>query len=451
MRVDERIFKAYDIRGTYPDQLNEEIAYLIGGAIVNVIRGRLIAVGRDVRVSSPALERALVRGITDAGADVVIMGVIPTDAMYFAVGKYEFDGGVMVTASHNPPEYNGFKISRAQAIPLSGDEGLPEIKRIVMSGKFRAAKTPGTVHSKEILEDYINHCLSFINIDELLPFKIAIDATNGVAGIVLERLLQYLPFKVIKLFFEPDGRFPNHLPDPMDEKNREALRQAVLKNKCDFGVIFDGDADRMFMVDEHGEFIGGDMIVAMVARKMLSIEPGATIVHNLICSKVVDEIIEKYGGKAVRSRVGHAFLKPLMRQHNAIFGGEHSGHYFFRDHWYADSGMIAFLVATDVLSQEEKKPSELIAEMDHYFRSGEINTRVSDRWRTIECVAKKVEELTGQKADRLDGITFDFGEWWFNIRPSNTEPLLRLNVEATSKELMEEKRDWILGIIEECK
>jgi len=449
--LDERIFKAYDIRGIYPTQLDDKTAYLIGGATVNVISAKRVVVGRDVRISSKSLERALIRGLSDAGATVDILGEISTDAMYYAVGKYGYDAGVMVTASHNPPEYNGFKISKADAIPLSGDSGLPEIKRIVKLGKFRISRYPGSIQSRQILDEYVRHCLGFINLKNLKPFRIAIDAANGVAGIVLEKILPLLPFKVEKLFFEPDGNFPNHFPNPMAPENTEVLRKEVLKKHFDFGVAFDGDADRMFLIDEKGNFVSGDMIVAMVARKMLRQESGSAIVHNLICSKTVIDVINKYHGIPIRSRVGHAFLKPLMRENNAIFGGEHSGHYFFRDHWFADSGLIAFLVVAEVISEEEKSISQVIADIDRYYRTGEINTEVRDRWETLECVVAKVSELTGVEPDRLDGITFTYDNWWFNIRPSNTEPLLRLNIEADSPELRDEKLRWVLDIINECK
>ncbi len=449
--VDEKIFKAYDIRGTYPDQLNEDVAYLVGGAFVQVIGAKKVAVGRDIRLSSEALEQALVRGITDAGADVELIGVVSTDALYFAVGKYGYDGGIMITASHNPPEYNGFKMCKRDAIPLSGDSGIPEIKRIVQSGSFRKAGKPGIVARKDILDDYITHCLSFIQRLHLCSFSIAVDAGNGVAGVILPHLFERLPFKVEKLYFEPDGNFPNHLPSPIEPENTKDLRELVVRKNYDFGVAFDGDADRMFIVDEKGNLVGGDMITAMVARKMLQRFPGSAIVYNLICSKTVPETIEKYGGKPIRSRVGHAFIKPLMRKHNAVFGGEHSGHFYFRDHWYADSGLIAFLVVAELLSELEKRPSEVVAEMDHYYRTGEINIKVADRHRTLERVAEIVQKETGAQPDRTDGITFDFGDWWFNLRPSNTEPLIRLNLEANSPELRDEKKEWVLSIIEQAK
>lgn len=447
---DASIFKAYDVRGIYPKQLNEEIAYLIGGALVETLSCENVAVARDNRLSSESLQQALVRGITDAGADAYILDILPTDGLYFAVGRFEFDAGVMITASHNPPEYNGFKMCMKNAVPLSGDHGLPQIRDIVRFGRFRKPQKPGNVFLKNVLDDYITHCLKFVNISKLESFDIAIDAGNGVAGVVLPALLRKLPFKVTPMFFEPDGNFPNHIPNPIESKNTEALREKVVGENLDFGVAFDGDADRMFIIDDTGRTIGGDIITAMVARKILSHFPRSTIVYNLICSKIVPETINRYGGTPIRSRVGHAYIKPLMRQHNAVFGGEHSGHFYFRDHWYADSGIIAFLVVTELLSELRKKPSEVVAEMDKYYRTGEINKYVADREKSLNCIADIVEKETGVKADTTDGITFEFDDFWFNIRPSNTEPLLRLNLEANSKELMEQKRDWILKIMERC-
>ena len=340
---------------------------------------------------------------------------------------------------------------KKNAIPLSGAYGIPEIKNIVRKGKFQIAGKPGVVHRRDILDDYITHCLSFVNVNNILPFHIAVDAGNGVAGVILPRIFEHLEFRVKPLYFEPDGSFPNHLPSPIEPENTAELRNIVVEKNLDFGVAFDGDADRMFIIDEKGNLIGGDIVTAIVAKKMLQKFPQSAIVYNLICSKTVPETISKYGGKPIRSRVGHSFIKPLMREHNAIFGGEHSGHFYFREHWFADSGLIAFLVASELFSEEEKTPSQLIEKMDKYFRTGEINTRVDDRQRTLHQVAERVEQETGVKADTIDGITFDFGDWWFNLRPSNTEPLIRLNMEASSQELLNEKKEWILQIIQESK
>jgi len=444
---DLSIFKAYDIRGIVPEQLNEQAAYLIGGAIVQTLSSKYVAVAKDVRLSSDSLERALIRGITDAGANVDMLGVAPTDALYFAVGKFGYDAGIVITASHNPAKYNGFKICREKAIPLSADEGLPEIRDIVRYGRFRFADRPGTISQKDIMVDYLLHCLSFVSIAKLLPYRIAIDAGNGVAGVFLPKLMAMLPFHISELFWETDGTFPNHLPSPIEPENTEHLRRTVIEKKLDFGVAFDGDADRMFIIDEGGNFVGGDMVTAMVSRKMLQRYPQASVVYNLICSKTVPETVKRYGGKPIRSRVGHAFIKPLMREENAVFGGEHSGHFYFRDHWFADSGLIAFLVVAELLSDEGKTPSQLISTMDRFYRTGEINSRVADRQKTLEAVSDALYLQTGVNPDTIDGITFDFGDWWFNLRSSNTEPLIRLNLEASSHQQMIEKRDWVLDLI----
>jgi len=448
--TDLSIFKAYDIRGIVPKQLDANAAYLAGGAFVQTIQAKDIAVAKDVRISSDMLERAFIRGATEAGANIDLLGTIPTDALYFAVGKLGYDGGAMITASHNPAEHNGFKLCREKAIPLSGDSGLPEMKAIVREGKFRTAAAPGHVHNRLVLTDYIMHCLSFVNITKLSPFRIGIDTGNGVAGIVFSKLIEELPFHIHPLFFEPDGNFPNHLPNPIEPENTAVLRRLIIEKGLDFGVAFDGDGDRMFIIDELGNLIGGDMITAIVARKMLQRYPKSSIVYNLICSRTVPDVIKRFGGTPIRSRVGHAFIKPLMRENNAAFGGEHSGHFYFRDHWFADSGLIAFLIAAELFSEEGKTPSQLISAMDKYFRTGEINTRVSDREKTLDCVAAEVSKQTSVQPNTTDGTTFSFPDWWFNLRPSNTEPLLRLNLEASSEKLMAEKRDWLLEIIRKC-
>jgi phosphomannomutase len=353
----------------------------------------------------------------------------------------------MITASHNPPKYNGFKICREKAIPLSSDDGLPQIKQICIEGRFKKRVSKRKIESADICDKYLAHCLSFIDISKLKPFKIAVDAGNGVAGLFLPKLFKKLPFEVTELFFEPDGNFPNHLPSPIEPENTEVMRRIVVEKKLDFGIAFDGDADRMFIVDENGTLLGGDMVTAMVSRKMLQREPNSAIVYNLICSKTVPDMIGKFGGKPIRSRVGHAFIKPLMRANNAIFGGEHSGHFYFRDHWFADSGLIAFLVCAQLLSEEGKTPGKLVAEMDKYFRTGEINTTVSDRDKTLYGVKKAIFAKFNISPDETDGLTFDFGDWWFNLRPSNTEPLIRLNLEASSHADMIEKKNLIVDII----
>jgi len=445
MKFDSSIFKAYDIRGTVPDQLDGETTYKIGYALAAQLKPSTIAVGRDMRLTSNELFDNLARGINDYGVDVVDLGLISTDGLYFAVGKFGFDGGVMITASHNPKEYNGFKVCRKNAEPLSGQEGLNQILKFIQDGT-KIAKSPsrGVVVRKDISRGYAAHCLSFIDSSKVKPFKIVIDAGNGMAGATLPPILVKLPIEAITLYFDLDGTFPNHPASPIELENLADLRKKIAETNADFGVAFDGDADRMFLVDKSGTQIGGDMVTALVAKSLLSKHPGETILYNLICSKAVPELIERMGGIPIRTRVGHALIKPLMKKYNAIFGGEHSGHFYFRDNWFADSGLIAFLVCLELLSIENRPLHEMVKEIDPYFRSGEINSRVS----SISEKIKQVSEVfqSGQQ-NTLDGLTITYDDFWFNLRPSNTEPLLRLNVEARSKETLELKTKQLLKII----
>ncbi len=443
--VDPSIFKAYDIRGTYPDQLNQKIAYKIGRALVLYLKPERVAVGRDMRLSSPKLYEGLTRGIVEGGADVIDIGLVSTDCLYFTVGKFRYDAGVMITASHNPPEYNGFKLCKGEAVPLSLESGLDRIRELVLKNDFPAPQKWGLVKRKDVDEAYVQHVLSFVNPQKIKPFKIVIDAGNGMAGKIIPQLFLYLPCKVIPMFFELDGSFPHHLASPIEPENIASLRERVLAEKADLGAAFDGDADRMFLVDEKANPLGGDTVTALVAKNLLRKEKGATILYNLICSKAVPQLIEKEGGRAIRTRVGHALIKPLMKKHDAIFGGEHSGHFYFRNNWFADSGLIALLVCLELFSEENQPISELVKSIDPYFRSGEINSRLENIPQKLRQIEK---HYSNGKIDHLDGLTVDFGDWWFNLRPSNTEPLLRLNVEATSKKLMEEKKEELLKLIQ---
>src|SRR6266700_969405 len=407
---DPTIFSAYDVRGIYGENLTDEVAYRIGRAAVLYLNVPEIAVGRDMRLSSPQLADALLQGMVDQGVNAVELGMTTTDELYFAVGKFNYPAGVMITASHNPGNYNGMKFCRAQAFPISLDSGLADIRDLALRGNFPEP------------------------------------AANGMAGMVVPRVFMHLPCELVPLYFELDGSFPNHPANPIEPANTEELRRKVRELHADLGAAFDGDADRMFPVDEQGNMVDGSMVTAIVANSLLHKHPGETILYNLIVSKSVPELINSLGGHAVRTRVGHSYIKAEMRQLNAIFGGEHSGHFYFRDNWYADSGLIAFLTTLELVSVEGKPLSELLKPLDHGFRSGEINTRVRD----VQKKLKEIEEYFGKEAksiDHLDGITLDFGDWWFNVRPSNTEPLLRLNVEANSKELMEQKRDEVLALI----
>jgi phosphomannomutase len=443
-KIDQKIFKAYDIRGTYPDQVNKGIAYKVGRGLVEYLSAKSVAVGRDMRLSSPELHEGLARGIVEGGCDVIDIGLVSTDCLYFAVGKFGYDAGVMITASHNPPEYNGFKMCRKEAVPLSGEAGIDQMKRLILKDDFPPPKKLGTIEKRDIEGAYVQHLLSFVDKDKIRPFKLVIDAGNGMAGKIIPRLFSHLECKVIPMFFELDGSFPHHLASPIEPENIAPLRERVLAEKADLGAAFDGDADRMFLVDEKAGPLGGDMVTALVAKNLLTKEKGATILYNLICSKAVPQVIESSGGKPIRTRVGHALIKPLMKKHNAIFGGEHSGHFYFRNNWFADSGLIALLVCLELISEENRPLSALVRSIDPYFRSGEINSRVDD-------IPKKLEEIERQYSsgvlDRLDGITVDYGDWWFNVRPSNTEPLVRLNVEADTEEKLGEKREELLRLI----
>jgi phosphomannomutase len=352
----------------------------------------------------------------------------------------------MITASHNPPEYNGFKMCKKDAVPLSGESGIDQIKKLVLEDKFSFPPKSGKIEKVDLDEAYVAHVLSFVNQKKIKPFKIVVDAGNGMAGKIIPKLFSHLPCRVIPMFFELDGSFPNHLASPIEPQNIAPLRERVIKERADLGAAFDGDADRMFLVDENAVPLGGDMVTALVAKNLLKKEKGATILYNLICSKAVPEVIEKEGGKAIRTRVGHALIKPLMKQHNAIFGGEHSGHFYFRNNWFADSGLIALLVCLELISEENEPLSSLIKSIDPYFRSGEINSRVGNIPRKL----KEIEEHYSEgKVDHLDGLTIDFGPWWFNIRPSNTEPLLRLNIEANSPDILDLKKKEVLKLIRE--
>lgn len=444
MDFDSSIFKAYDIRGIFPDQLNGDLAWSIGNALAGYLKTTSIAVGRDMRLSSDELFDSLSRGIVDAGVDVVDLGQVSTDGLYFAVGKYGYDGGVMITASHNPKEYNGFKICRQQALPLSGQEGLDKIKSAIEDDLIVTSPHRGNIARRDISAEYAEHCLSFIDLSAIKPFKIVIDAGNGMAGATLPPVFEKLPIEMIPLYFELDGSFPNHPASPIEPENLVDLQKKIAETSADFGVAFDGDADRMFLVDRHGKQIGGDMVTALVADNLLAKNRGETILYNLICSKAVPELVERNGGKAVRTKVGHALIKPLMKKHNAIFGGEHSGHFYFRDNWFADSGLIALLVCLELLSKADKPLDEIVSGIDPYYRSGEINSKVTSATDKIEEVAKYFSD--GEQ-DRIDGLTVNYDDFWFNLRPSNTEPLLRLNVEAKSKKVLETKTKEILKII----
>ncbi len=431
----DAIFKAYDVRGTYPDQLDESVARGVGNAFVGFTGAARVLVGRDVRPSGTSLTAAFVEGARAAGADVVDLGLASTDLVYFASGFLDSPAAVF-TASHNPAQYNGIKMCGARAAPIGEETGLLAIKEAVADGRFEEAATPGTVESRDLLPDYVQHVRSFVDLDVLAPLRVVADTANGIGGLVVPAVFDGLPFDLSMLFAELDGTFPNHPADPINPENVVDLQQAVVDERADVGLAFDGDADRVFLVDDRSQPLSGSLTTAIVASSILerlssdAPEADRTVVHNLICSKAVPEVVRELGGVPVRTRVGHSFIKQVMAETGAIFGGEHSGHYYFRDNYRADSGLIAALVVLEKLSRAGTSLSELRKPFERYADSGEINTRVDDPAAVIDDVAKKYADA---QQDRLDGLTVDLGDWWFNLRPSNTEPLLRLNLEAADE------------------
>ncbi len=440
------VFKAYDIRGIVPDQLNTELARAVGAAFAGFAGSERILVARDMRPSGVELTNAFAAGVTAAGVDVVDLGLTSTDELYFASGSMEA-AGAMFTASHNPAHYNGIKLCLAGARPVGADTGLRQIRAAVAAiGRDGPPNSPlpGTVSRADVLDAYAAKVRSFVSLSALEPLKVIADTANGMGGLVVPAVFSALPFDLEILFGELDGTFPNHPADPIQPDNLVALQRRILETGADVGLAFDGDADRCFLVDDKGVPLSGSTTTALVAAAMLEKHPGATILYNLICSKAVPEVIRERGGVPVRTRVGHSFIKAIMADTDALFGGEHSGHYYFRDNYRADSGSIAALVVLEVLSKAGHPLSELRAEFDRYSDSGEINTQVADPLAVIEAVAARFE---GAPQDRLDGLTVDLGEWWFNLRPSNTEPLLRLNLEAADRDLCVTRTEEILSLV----
>jgi phosphomannomutase len=445
--LEHKVFKAYDVRGLYETELDEDGAYAIGRAYVEHFEPEKIAVGRDVRLSSPSMAASVIRGATDAGVDVLDLGLVGTEMVYFAVGALELDGGAMVTASHNPKEYTGMKIVRRGALPVGGESGLLEIRdRALSLQDVSGGQTPGQVQGYDIWPAYVDRVLSFVDPAAIKPLRVVIDAANGMAGVMLPPVLERLPIEAVRYYFEPDGTFPNHEPNPLLPENREFIIERTKAESADFGVAFDGDADRCFFVDDAGEFVPGDFVTALLAELVLEKNPGAKIIYDVRASWAVPEAIERAGGIPLINRVGHAYIKHRMREEGAIFGGEVSGHYYFRDFSQADSGVVPFLLMLELVSLREQKLSEILRPLrERYFLTGELNTPVPD-------VALKLQELKERfgpqgEVSHLDGISVTGEDWHFNVRPSNTEPLLRLNLEARSEDLMEKKRDEVLDVI----
>ncbi|MGH2746669.1 MAG: phosphomannomutase/phosphoglucomutase [Actinomycetota bacterium] len=436
------IFKAYDIRGVYPEELDEDAARCIGAAFCEFTGAGRVVLGRDMRTSSQGLAEAFARGAGHAGAEVLDVGLVSTDALYFASGRLDLPGA-MITASHNPPRYNGFKPCRRGAAPIGSESGLAEIRARAEEIEV-PPDAPMAIDETDVLDDYAEHCRALVDFDALRPLKVAVDAGNGMAGRTVPIVFAPLPFQVVPLFFELDGTFPNHPASPIEPENLVDLQKAVLDKGCDVGIAFDGDADRMFLVDERAQVISGSITTALVAERLLKKNPGETILYNLICSWTVPEVIEENGGRPVRTRVGHSFIKDIMAETGAIFGGEHSGHYYFRNNFRADSGMIAALLVLEALSLTDQPLSRALEPYRRYEASGEINSEVTDQQRTLELLA---DVYSDGKQDLTDGLTVEYDDWWFNCRPSNTEPLLRLNLEARTALLMEEKRDEVVAVI----
>ncbi len=440
------IFKAYDVRGTYPDQINEDLARAIGSAFATFAEAPQIVVGRDMRPSGVALVEAFADGVRAAGVEVLDIGLASTDFLYFASGHLNAPGA-MFTASHNPAAYNGIKMCMAGAKPIGVESGLKEIEELThVFLATPASGDPAPMRETPLMAEWVAHVLSFVDASAMRPLKIVADTANGMGGFVVPQIFASLPFEVEIMYEELDGTFPNHPADPLNPDNIVDLQQRVREVGADIGLAFDGDADRVFLVDEQGGPISGSTTTAMVAASMLSKNPAATILYNVICSKSVPAVIEENGGTGVRTRVGHSYIKAKMAETNAIFGGEHSGHYYYRDNFRADSGIITALVVLELLSRASVPLSVLVAPFNRFAASGEINTEVTSPAASVAAIAAQIAEA-GATIDELDGLTADFGDWWFNLRPSNTEPLLRLNVEAPTENAVAEHVAWVRSLI----
>ncbi len=444
------IFKAYDIRGIYPDQIDETLARAIGSAFATFVGTPSIAIAKDMRPSGDSLTLAFGEGARAVGCQVIDLGLASTDFLYFAAGRLDMPGA-MFTASHNPAQYNGIKMCLAGAKPIGADTGLVEIERLTTRFLANPAAEPlAELHSRDLLPEWVQHVLSFVDLGALRPLKIVADTANGMGGFVVPKVFGDLPFEVEIMYPELDGTFPNHPADPLNPENLVDLQRRVLEAGADIGLAFDGDADRVFLIDEKAQPISGSTTTAMVAAAMLERNPGATILYNIICSKAVPEVIAEGKGHGVKTRVGHSYIKQVMAETGAIFGGEHSGHYYYRDNYRADSGIITALVVLELLSKANKPLSEVVAPFDRYAASGEINTKVKS---PANSVAKISAQLAAQgvEVDLMDGLTAQFSDWWFNLRPSNTEPLLRLNVEAPDAEICATRVKEVLALVAEAE
>jgi phosphomannomutase len=442
----DKIFKAYDVRGIVPDELDESVAEAVGAAFVRLTGTKQLVTLHDMRTSSVPLAAALARGAAAQGADVIAGGLGSTDMVYYASGFLNIPGA-MLTASHNPAKYNGIKLCKAGAKPVGIESGLAEIKQMVIAGVPAYSGEPGSITDKDLLPGYAEYLKKLVDISGIRPLTVVVDAGNGMGGYTVPTVFEGLPITTIPLYFELDGTFPNHEANPIDPANLRDLAAAVKEHKADIGLAFDGDADRCFVVDERGEIVSPSVLTAMIATRELAREPGSHIIHNLITSRAVPEIITEHGGVPFRTRVGHSFIKARMAETNAIFGGEHSGHFYFRDFWFADSGMLAALHTLAALGHDPRPLSEILGDYSRYVASGEINSEVADQAAATQLVKDTYAKQPGVTTDELDGLTISGDTWWFNLRPSNTEPLLRLNVEAADDAEMATIRDEVLGLV----
>jgi len=446
MAIDPGIFKAYDVRGLVPGQLYPEVARRIARAFVDYLSARSIAVGRDCRLSSPELQAAFVEGARSQGAEVIDIGVVGTDVLYYHVACRDLDGGAIVTASHNPREWNGLKMVRRGALALSGDAGIREIKDAILAGRYADAPEPrGALRQQAVIDDYARHCLSFIDQRLVPPLKVVLDTANGMGAVGASAIFARLPVETERMYFELDGTFPNHPADPLIEENRRDVVARVRATGADLGLAWDGDADRCFVVDDTGEYVPGDFVTALLGEAFCRREPGAKVVYDVRASRAVPDRVLAAGGVPLMNRVGHAFMKKRMRDEEAIFGGEVSGHFYFRENWFADNGMIPALLVLERIGRERRRLSQVVEPLrSRYHISGEINSRVED---TARALARIAERYRDGRLSRLDGVSVDYDEWHFNVRPSNTEPLLRLNLEAESRSEMQRRRDEVISVI----
>jgi phosphomannomutase len=442
----EKIFKAYDVRGVVPDELDEDVAESVGAAFVRLTGASSVVTVHDMRASSRPLAEAFGRGAASQGADVIEGGLGSTDMLYYASGSLDMPGA-MITASHNPAKYNGIKLCREGARPVGRDSGLIELRDAAARGLPPYHGTPGVVVQRDLLSGYASHLKKLVDLSAIRPLKVAVDAGNGMAGHTVPKVFEGLPITVVPLYFELDGTFPNHEANPIDPQNLRDLQRAVIDSEADIGLAFDGDADRCFVVDERGHIVSPSVLTALIAVRELAREPGASVIYNLITSRAVPEIITEHGGIPIRTRVGHSFIKARMAETGAVFGGEHSGHFYFRDFWYADSGMLAALHVLAALGEQDAPLSDILAGYGRYVATGEINSEVADQAGATARVRAEFASRPGVTFDELDGLTVTGDGWWFNLRPSNTEPLLRLNLEASDEDTMLRLRDEVLGIV----